>query len=206
MPCWVIFLVSKFFVAETFLNSSVLYFFMVVAGMSGYKGREFTERRRKIVADLMFKRGIMSPKKLRDVLKSEFGISIGNNTIHMDMKKLSGLRFDDEMREFDSFVFAKMKRNYIALEDLAERARESGDVRVEADVRKKLSSVAKEYHEVCHRIFAADKRSAEVAGKGGVPTSFSFGSVPVVGEEGSKDNGGEDNGGDCDVECDDDVE
>jgi len=176
---------------------------MVVPGMSGYKGREFTERRRKIVADLMFKRGIMSPKKLRDVLKSEFGISIGNNTIHMDMKKLSGLRFDDEMREFDSFVFAKMKRNYIALEDLAERARESGDVRVEADVRKKLSSVAKEYHEVCHRIFAADKRSAEVGGSA-APTSFSFGSVPVVGEEGSGDSvdsDDSDDGDDGDVEA-----
>lgn len=148
------------------------------SSLTGRHSKELTEKRRKIVSELMFKRGISSPTELCRVLKSEFGISVGRNAIYVDIKALSGLRFDDEMRSFDSFVLAKMKRNYIALEDLADRARESGDVRVEADVRRKLSGVAKDFHEVSHRIFEADKRSSPRRKE--VPTSFSFGKVSVV--------------------------
>jgi len=144
----------------------------------GFHSKEGTEKRRKLVADLMFKRGVGSPTEIMRVLSSEFGIGVGRNTVYQDIKALSGLRFDDEMRDFDSFILAKMKRNYIAMEDLAVRAMDGGDLRVEADVRKKLSTIAKEYHDVSHRVFEADKRSSP--GRKEEPTSFSFGKVDVV--------------------------
>jgi len=145
---------------------------------TGKHSKELTERRRKLVSELMFKRGVSSPTKLQRILKDEYNIVIGRNAIYEDIKMLSGLRFDDEHQNFDSFILAKMKRNYIAIEDLAERAKLEGSIRVEADVRKKLSSVAKEFHEVNHRIYEADKRSSPKL-DAGVPTSFSFGRVEV---------------------------
>jgi len=140
--------------------------------------KEFTEKRRKIVSDLMFKRGIGSQAEIIRILKKEFNIVASRETVSRDKKSLGDLRFDDEMRSFDNFLLAKMKRNYIAQELLAEAAHDAGDIRIEADVRKKLSSMSKEFHEVNHKVFEADKRSSPRLKE--QATAFSFGSVDVV--------------------------
>ena len=153
---------------------------MATGNKHGFHRKDTTEKRRKIIADLMFKEGIDSQAELMRILDSQYGIKASRETISRDKKSLSGLRFDDEMRDFDNFVLAKMKRNYIAEEALAEAAHKQGDIRLESDIRKKLSSMSKEFHEVNHRIFEADKRSSRRVKEGVDATSFSFGEVKVT--------------------------
>ena len=137
------------------------------------------ERRRKLVHDIYYKRGIHGPTEILHILKDEFGVECTRASIYEDLEQLQS-GFFDEIGKFSIGILEDMHQSLIMQKQIIKQALESGDVKSASDANFKLISMEDKFYRVSRDMHTASKDLGGVVGKTDAPKSFSFGRVEVV--------------------------
>lgn len=112
--------------------------------LRGYSRFLLTNERRKIIKEIMYERGIVSPTKIQKILKEEYNTVINKNAVYRDIREIGGVNEVDMALE-DTNLISLYKRMRKKLEKIIE---EDPDVRVRMTAMRSLSQLAKDQHTI----------------------------------------------------------
>jgi len=108
-----------------------------------------TERRRKIIRDLMLKRGITNRAEIRRILINEFDLKpVTRQTIYKDIHALARLT-SSKIEEFELDIISVYRKMIF---DMLTEINNCDDAKDRSSMRKTLSQLIKDQHSVANAI------------------------------------------------------